>query len=210
MSTLSVFQASSWHTLNIICTTPVPNTDKLHSSTHKPLYSLWVALTTMTWFQALFTLSAAFLHFYLFFILHIPFSHLVDTRQTRTTDGSSLRGSDSTHDHQHNQGGPEQDEDQVQKEVDIRARCERAPFEEYIWVWWAWWAFRRSPVTHIYALTVGSLSLATVCWAETLGEGLRSNDHRLAWGSNSVKRPPVLLCQAVSVLGESNLVLLWF
>lgn len=46
--------------------------------------------------------------------------------------------------------------------MDIRARCERPPFEEYIWVWWAWWAMRRGPVGHIYGIVTGGLSLVCV------------------------------------------------
>lgn len=105
----------------------------------------------MVWLQALFALSAAFLHFYLFFILSTPFTHLVD-RSTPARPSS--------------QDGPADkevaEEDKVQKEVDIRARCERPPFEEYIWVWWAWWGFRRGPVGHGYAAVVGFLSLGAV------------------------------------------------
>lgn len=101
----------------------------------------------MVWFQALFALSSAFLHFYLFFILSIPFSHLVD-RTSSTRPDLQAEG--------------EAEEDVVQKEVDIRARCERPPFEEYIWVWWAWWGFRRGPIGHAYAMVVGVLSVASV------------------------------------------------
>lgn len=115
------------------------------SATIDRLYLLWIALTTMLWFQALFALSAAFIHFYLFYILTIPFDHLVQL--SPSSDESEQE---------------DKEEDQVQKEVDIRARCERAPFEEYIWVWWAWWALRRSPVAHIYATLVGGMALASV------------------------------------------------
>lgn len=151
------------HLVHAVSTGQRPFAD-VSSPTFQVLYPLWVALTTVTWFQALFALSASFLHFYLFFILHIPFSHLVDSRPTLDAHrNSSPISQDGTDRHRHEASSYEvTEEDQVQKEVDIRARCERPPFEEYVWVWWAWWAFRRGPVAHIYALVVGSLSLATV------------------------------------------------
>lgn len=80
------------------------------------LYPLWTALTSIIWLQSLFSLSIAFLHFYLFFILSIPFDHLINRPNDEEED-------------------KREEEDTVQREVDIRARCERPPFEEYIWVW---------------------------------------------------------------------------
>jgi len=109
------------------------------------LYPLWTALTSIIWLQALFLLTTSFLHFYLFFILSIPFDHLVNT----------------TLDNEHEEEGREK-EDQVQREVDIRAQCERPPFEEYIWVWWSWWAFRRGPLAHLYGVVTGLLAVVCV------------------------------------------------
>jgi hypothetical protein len=106
------------------------------------LYPLWVGLTSIIWLQALFLLSTAFLHFYLFFILHIPFDHLTSNKEEEEEGRERVEG--------------------IQREVDIRARCERPPFEEYIWVWWAWWAMRRGPVGHIYGIVTGSLSIVCV------------------------------------------------
>lgn len=99
------------------------------------------------WLQALFLLTTSFLHFYLFFILSISFDHLVNIT-TDNEDGDEQEGREK--------------EDQVQREVDIRARCERPPFEEYIWVWWSWWAFRRGPIGHLYGVVTGSLAVVCV------------------------------------------------
>jgi hypothetical protein len=105
---------------------------------------LWVGLTSIIWLQALFLLSTAFLHFYLFFILHIPFDHLTSNKEEEEEEEGRERV------------------EGIQREVDIRARCERPPFEEYIWVWWSWWAMRRGPVGHIYGIVTGSLSIVCV------------------------------------------------
>lgn len=103
--------------------------------------------------QALFTVSTAFLHFYLFYILHIPFNHLLGTPSRREDE----------HEQDQDRGtGQNERDDIVQREVDIRARCERPPFEEYIWLWWAWWAFRKGPVGHIYGFVTGGLAVICV------------------------------------------------
>jgi hypothetical protein len=107
---------------------------------------MWTALTTALWLQALFALLTAFIHFYLFFILTIPFDHLV-SKPDRSEDQRDISS---------------EVDDDVQQEVNIRARCERPPFEEYIWVWWAWWGLRKGPVGHIYGLVTGSLSIGCV------------------------------------------------
>jgi hypothetical protein len=113
------------------------------------LYPLWTALASILCLQALFTLSTAFLHYYLFYILHIPFNHLLDPSPHLRDDHENVDEGDDK-------------QDIVQKEVDIRARCERPPFEEYIWLWWAWWAFRRGPVGHIYGMVTGGLFVVCV------------------------------------------------
>jgi hypothetical protein len=120
---------------------------------------LWVGLTSIIWLQALFLLSTAFLHFYLFFILHIPFDHLTSNKEEEEEEGRErVEG--------------------IQREVDIRARCERPPFEEYIWVWWAWWAMRRGPVGHIYGIVTGSLSIVCV---SVLDIDLELTDYSSDW-----------------------------
>jgi predicted membrane metal-binding protein len=116
------------------------------------LYPLWTALASILCLQALFTLSTAFLHFYLFYILGIPFNHLVTPNRSNSDHHEDLEHEEKDADR----------EDLVQKEVDIRARCERPPFEEYIWLWWAWWAFRRGPVRHVYGFVTGGLGLVAV------------------------------------------------
>lgn len=101
-----------------------------------------MALTAITWLLATFQVVTAFLHFYLFFALSFPLSHLVPFPATR----------------------------QPREEVDMRVKCERPPYEEYLWVWWAWWGHRRSPVGWIFGLLVGGLSLATVRTISFYGE----------------------------------------
>ncbi|KIR98175.1 hypothetical protein L804_04637 [Cryptococcus deuterogattii 2001/935-1] len=104
------------------------------TATLSNLSSLLIALTTLTWLLASFQIVTAFLHFYLFFALSFPLSHLVSFPATR----------------------------QPREEVDMRVKCERPPYEECLWVWWAWWGHRRAPVGWILGLLVGGLSLATV------------------------------------------------
>ncbi|KAK4685565.1 hypothetical protein P7C73_g4580, partial [Tremellales sp. Uapishka_1] len=97
------------------------------------LYAILLTSLVMHWLLAIYSLVTAFLHFYLFFALSIPYDHL------STTASSDL----------------------VVAEVDLRVKAERPPYEGYAWVWWAWWAHRRSPVGGIYALLAGVGSLSS-------------------------------------------------
>ncbi|KAK8845400.1 hypothetical protein IAR55_006113 [Kwoniella newhampshirensis] len=130
------------------------------SPTLSNLSSLLTALTTITWLLVLFQLITAFLHWYLFFALSLPFTHLVDSTITTTNE-----------DRAEDEAGKNKADIKRMKEVKVRAelvaevglrvQCERPPYEGYQWVWWAWWAHRRGPVGPIFALTIGLLSLIT-------------------------------------------------
>ena len=115
------------------------------------LASLTVALAAIVWLMAVYHLVSAFLHFYLFFALSIPYSHLVDVIHPLPPSGGSVEGEKE-----------KEPVDEIQAEVDLRAKCDPLPLQGYVWVWWAWWAHRRSPVGHIYVLIVGVLSIAAV------------------------------------------------
>ena len=111
------------------------------------LSNLMIALICFTWLLAAFQLVNAFLHFYLFFALSLPYSHLVDAQNSKTLKPN---------------GGREERPELAQIEVDLRVRCERPPFESYLWVWWAWWAHRRSPLGPLYAAMMALLAVITV------------------------------------------------
>ncbi|WVR09769.1 hypothetical protein IAU60_006845 [Kwoniella sp. DSM 27419] len=95
---------------------------------------LMTALTTLTWILASIQTVTAFLHFYLLFALSLPLSYLVQA---------------------------EQDTDPLVREVNIRVKCMRAPYEGYEWVWWAWWGHRRGPLVHLVGMLVGVLSVVS-------------------------------------------------
>lgn len=101
------------------------------------------ALCVLAWLLAMYTLVTAFLHFYLFFALSLPYTHLLDEALVPAPNGGKGKS-------------------QAQIEVDIRIRTERAPFEGYHWVWWAWWGHRRAPLGHLYAVLTSILSVTTV------------------------------------------------
>ena len=114
------------------------------ASTHNGTFGdLFTALCALAWLTALYSIIQAFLHFYLFFSLNLPFTHLLDQGALLAPNGAPGKTTE-------------------QAEVDIRVRCEKPPFESMEWVWWAWWAHRRSPVGHIFAVLTGVLALASV------------------------------------------------
>ncbi|WWC58023.1 uncharacterized protein I303_100558 [Kwoniella dejecticola CBS 10117] len=53
------------------------------------------------------------------------------------------------------------DVDPAVVEVDLRVKCQRFPYESYLWVWWAWWGHRRAPIQSIFGVLVGILSWLT-------------------------------------------------
>lgn len=107
-----------------------------------------MALTAFAWLLALFNLILAFFHFYLFFALSLPLTHLVDTANTLSLSSSKGEGTIRI--------------SAAQAEVDIRVKCERPPYEDYYWLWWAWWAHRRSPLQAVYVLLTVIMALASV------------------------------------------------
>jgi len=111
------------------------------------LSNLMIALICFTSLLAAFQFVTAFLHFYLFFALSVPYTYLVDAQNVRNLKPN---------------GAKEEKVDSAQVEVDLRVRCERPPFESYLWVWWAWWAHRRSPLGAFYAALVILLAIITV------------------------------------------------
>ncbi|WVW81693.1 hypothetical protein I302_103688 [Kwoniella bestiolae CBS 10118] len=136
------------------------------------LSSLLTALTALTWLLATYQTISAFLHFYLFFALSVPFNHLVEITLPPIPSGPSgankgpanstekarppLSRSTSSSSSSNGTG-----QDPVIAEVDLRVRCERFPYESYLWVWWAWWGHRRSPLEHVFGNLVGVLGIAT-------------------------------------------------
>ncbi|OCF36081.1 hypothetical protein I316_01953 [Kwoniella heveanensis BCC8398] len=129
------------------------------------------ALTVLCWLLAAFKTITAFLHFYLFFALSFPFSHLVTTcsgdgRPDRVKLKPQSRNAHSpaidVDDYGDGDGGDESEGvDSVMVEVEMRVKCQRVPYEGYEWVWWAWWAHRRSPVGPLFGLSTGALGLGT-------------------------------------------------
>ncbi|RXK39138.1 hypothetical protein M231_03643 [Tremella mesenterica] len=134
-------------------------------STLDNLASMTTALASFTWLLAIYHLVTAFLHFYLFFALSIPFSHLIDTTDPIPS---------STDEKQGEKFDDPLPVDPIQAEVDVRARFERLPFEGYLWVWWAWFGHRRSPIGHVYSTLVGILSLASLGFAVEFKKGIVS------------------------------------
>ncbi|WWD22346.1 hypothetical protein CI109_106837 [Kwoniella shandongensis] len=108
------------------------------------LSSIMTSLLALTWLLATFQIVTAFLHFYLFFALSIPYSHLT-----------------TTNDENQNEDKDERTNAKIVAEVNLRVQCERQPYDGYLWVWWAWWAHRRGPVGVIFALLAGSFSIVT-------------------------------------------------
>ncbi|WRT63621.1 uncharacterized protein IL334_000544 [Kwoniella shivajii] len=140
------------------------------------LSSLLTALTSLTWLLATFQIMTAFLHFYLFFALSIPFNHLVESTLPRLSTGTTHANQSEKKDDVMPYHGTSraksklsslqpkisgEGKDLVVAEVDLRVKCERIPYEGYEWVWWAWWGHRRSPLQSIFAHLVGILGLAT-------------------------------------------------
>ncbi|WWC66926.1 uncharacterized protein I206_100833 [Kwoniella pini CBS 10737] len=120
---------------------------------------LLTALTTLTWLLAIYQIVIPFLHFYLFFALSIPFNHLVEITQSTSQAWNHL--SPRKKESKSPSNNSSDANDHVIAEVDLRVKCERFPYESYLWVWWAWWAHRRSPVGHVFGCLVGLLGLIT-------------------------------------------------
>ncbi|TYJ54251.1 hypothetical protein B9479_005096 [Cryptococcus floricola] len=137
------------------------------------LSSLLTSLTALTWLLAAYQIITAFLHFYLFFSLSIPFSHLVTIPK-----------------------------DEVAKaEVDLRVKLDRQndPWGEELremgesgnegggWVWWAWWAHRRSPLGCFFGFLVGSLSMSTLALTFLFKKAVRNgtNSDDVHYGSGT-------------------------
>lgn len=103
---------------------------KCRSSLLSTLSGLMTALTTLLWLLSCFQLVTAFLHSVLFFGVSIPLDHLVVASQTASARDDPVDDvGEKTPEHK----SKYQDEglDPVQVEVDLRARCERPPYESY-------------------------------------------------------------------------------
>ncbi|WVQ94052.1 hypothetical protein IAU59_001130 [Kwoniella sp. CBS 9459] len=145
------------------------------NSTLNHLSSVLTALTVLCWLQAAFQTVTAFLHFYLFFALSIPFSHLINATTGLSPDQPKLNGGvntatarDREKSSSPNQDQQEQQRDPVMVEVEMRVKCQRVPYEGYEWVWWAWWAHRRGPVGPLFGLLTGALAIGTFALAYML------------------------------------------
>jgi len=134
---------------------------ELHEFDCSPLLDvlgdLLTALCALSWLSALYALTAAFLHFFLFFALSLPFTHLLDEAVLLAPNG-----------------GP--GKDAAQAEVDIRVRTERPPYEAYHWVWWGWYGHRRAPVGHLYSVFVTVLALSSVSSSNVCFRGTRQRE----------------------------------
>nr|ODN86635.1 hypothetical protein L203_03882 [Cryptococcus depauperatus CBS 7841] len=135
----------------------IPGTSSLSN-----LSLLLTTLTCLTWLLASFQTISAFLHFYLFFALSIPFNHLIATPA----------------------------DERVEKEVDLRVKAERGVYGEegeYTWVWWSWWGHWRGPVGWFFGLLVGSLSFAmlgaVVMFKRAIEDGTKSTDVHYGTGT---------------------------
>ncbi len=115
-----------------------------------------IALICFAWLQTAFQLVTAALHCYLFYVLSLPYSHLAQAQGSRIESEIGDEASKTVI-------------DTVQAEVDLRVRCERPPFEGYLWVWWAWWAHRRSPLGGVYAVLVGVLAIVAASPSDQFG-----------------------------------------
>ncbi|KAK6905109.1 hypothetical protein I204_07903 [Kwoniella mangroviensis CBS 8886] len=166
---------------NDILTFTIPGNSSLDS-----LSSLLTALTVLTWLLAFYQIVTGFLHFYLFFALSIPFNHLVEcnlppcppinknkdkSKKKKKNEKSTGFGSNSG-----------MEKDPIVAEVDLRVKCERFPYEGYLWVWWAWWGHRRSPIGWGFANILGVLGIATFAMTYKF-----KNDILNATGSDSSK-----------------------
>ncbi|ORX33590.1 hypothetical protein BD324DRAFT_217041 [Kockovaella imperatae] len=105
------------------------------------LGELYSALAATTWLLAAYSLTACFLHFYLFFALSVPFSHLID--ESHPLDQSARL--------------------KVERKLldEPQVMCERPPYEGYLWVWWAWWAHRKSPVGIVFSMAQGVMGMSS-------------------------------------------------
>ncbi|WVF66437.1 hypothetical protein IAT40_001177 [Kwoniella sp. CBS 6097] len=142
------------------------------NSTLDDLSLLLTALTVLCWLLAAFQTITAFLHFYLFFALSIPFSHLItsstsgpnsDNSSSRIKEKPSSKTRPALEDDPSTAVKEEEEEakDPVELEVEMRVKCQRVPYEGYEWVWWAWWAHRRGPVGPLFGLLTGALGVTT-------------------------------------------------
>jgi hypothetical protein len=134
---------------------------KCYSSLLSTLSGLMTALTTLLWLLSSFQLVTAFLHSVLFFGVSIPLNHLVVASQPTSARADPV---DDVGEETLEKKSKYQEEglDPVQLEVDLRARCERPPYESYHWVWWAWWAQRRGPLGEAFAAVTAITGLCTV------------------------------------------------
>ncbi|WWC85716.1 uncharacterized protein L201_000582 [Kwoniella dendrophila CBS 6074] len=131
------------------------------NSTLDTLSSFSTALTVLIWLLSLYQIVKAFLHFYLFFALSIPFDHLVEIRCKNYLTKHDKPESRSKQKLKVEKQ-PNKDEDEsVVAEVDIRVKCERFPYQNYQWVWWAWWGHNKSPLESVFANLVGILCIIT-------------------------------------------------
>lgn len=148
----------------------------LSDSLQPTLSFLLTALTALTWLLSTYQLTSAFLHFFLLFGLSIPWDFFITSDPLPPLTGfipSTIRPRPQA-------AEIVSDEEAIQKEVDLRVRTERTPYEAYGWVWWAWWAHRRGPVGHIFALAVG---LIGVCTASLPSVALSDAEvSKLIWG----------------------------
>ncbi|WVQ64713.1 uncharacterized protein L199_002880 [Kwoniella botswanensis] len=168
---------------NDILTFTIPGNSSLDD-----LSSLLTALTVLTWLLATYQTVTGFLHFYLFFALSIPFNHLVGCSLPPNPSNNKIEAKDRTTNKKKKNSSTssssscDSEKDRIVTEVDLRVKCERFPYESYLWVWWAWWGHRRSPIGWGFANIVGVLGITTFALTYKF-----KNDIINATGSDSSK-----------------------
>ncbi|WWC97157.1 hypothetical protein V866_004036 [Kwoniella sp. B9012] len=162
---------------NDILTFTIPGNSSLDN-----LSSLLTALTVLTWLLATYQIVTGFLHFYLFFALSIPFNHLVECNLPPYPPDNKNKEKDKKNSSTSSASNCGLEKDPIVAEVDLRVKCERFPYESYLWVWWAWWGHRRSPIGWGFANIVGVLGIATTAMTYKF-----KNDIINATGSDSTK-----------------------
>ena len=106
--------------------------------------------------MAAYHLVSVFLQNFLLFGISVPFDHLYTSEPLPPLTGFTAASRTKV------RGVSISSRQILQKEVDLRVRCERDPYEAYYWVWWAWWGHRRSGLGEVFAMIVGLMGICTV------------------------------------------------